>query len=312
MTKGTKIVLIIAGICIALSIILLGVGAMLGGTRFADGIDTEIFGFNVHMGRDGVYAEGGNDGFSHFGEIESTGSETVATFDEDIRAVEINWVAGNIDFVIGGDVITVKEECFGSVDSDEMMSCRVENGTLKIGYSDERITFVGLDFSDAEKHLTVTVPEHLVSEITRISVDAVSSEINLGGFELRSLTINTVSGSSELYDITADIFEADTVSGNVTAAENCSFGKADIDTVSGSAFLSLDTVPNEFGFDSTSGNVTLELPADAEFELEFDRTSGELELEFAAVKRGDEYIVGSGRNEFSIETTSGDAIIRIK
>ena len=339
MTKGTKIVLIIAAVCIALSVVVFSAALLLGGVDLQDGVDTDIFGVSIHMGKDGFYAGSST--------LESTGYENTAEFTEKIDAIEVNWTSGEINFEFGGENITVRESSSGIIDDENVMVCGVENGTLKIHYHAPRVNIVS--FGEANKNLTVTIPTHLVPEIKNISIDATSADVKLGGFELDRLNIESTSGSAFVNDTSAGIFvfgstsgdltldngsfgnfsaqttsggvhvtdvsageaDFDVTSGDVTA-ENCSFGKVEAESTSGSFSMSLNSVPTEFEAGTTSGNVEIFLPEDAEFTLEFDRTSGELELDFAAVMRGDEFIVGSGRNEISIETTSGDALIRVK
>jgi len=340
MTKGTKTVLIIAIICIALSVLLFGVGAMLGGTRLSEGVDTEIFGINVHMGKDGVYTEGTAD-------LESTGYETTAEFTEEIDAIEVNWTSGEIKFEFGGENITVRESSDRIIDDENVMVCSIENGTLKIHYHAPRVNIVS--FGGDNKDLTVTIPESLAGNIKHIDIDSTSADITIGGFELDGLSISSTSGSAFVTELSAGDFVFGATSGDLTLencsfgffsaqttsgcmyvtdvsagyagfdgtsgdviAKNCSFGKAEAESTSGNISMSLNSVPSEFDADTTSGDVELFLPENAEFELEFDRTSGELELDFAAVKHGDEYTVGNGRNEINIETTSGDAYIKVK
>lgn len=341
MAKGTKIVLIIAAVCIALSVILFGAGAIIGGIRFSDDIETEIFGVNVHMGKDGIFA-------GPAAEIEGTGYENTAEFTENIDAIEVYWVSDFVNFEFGGENITVRESSNAIIDDEDAMMCTVENGTLKIHYYAPRVNIISLGDIDS-KNLTVTIPQNLVPEIKNIELDVTSADMTLGGFDLKNLKISSTSGNATVSDIKAEnlIFDAtsgdfaaencelsrfsvqttsgsayltdiaadhagfDVISGDVTA-ENCAFGKVEAESTSGSFSMSLNAVPTEFDAETTSGNVELFIPEDSEFTLEFDPTSGVLELDFAAVMRDDKYIVGSGRNEINIETTSGDAYIRIK
>jgi len=340
MTKGTKTILIIAAVCIALSVVLFGIGAMLGGTRLEEGVDTEIFGVSVHMGKDGFYAAGSAD-------LESTGYETTAEFTENIDAIEVNWTSGDIKFEFGGENITVCESSNFIIEDENVMVCSVENGTLKIYYHAPRVNIVS--FGDANKNLTVTIPERLAGKIKHIDIDSTSADISLSSFELDRLEISGTSGSVFVTDLSAGDFVFGATSGDLTlencsfgflsaqttsgcvyvtdasagyagfdgtsgdvVVENCSFGKVEAESTSGNISMSLNSVPSEFDADTTSGDVKLFLPEDAEFELEFDHTSGELELDFAAIMHGDEYTVGNGRNEISIETTSGDAYIKVK
>lgn len=341
MTKGTKIVLIIAAVCIVLSIALFAVAAMIGGANFKEGIETELFGVSVHLGDDGFYAGPSAD-------IQVEGVENSAEFTEKVDAFDINWTSGTVKFEFGGDKITVCESSSVQIENEDAMACSVENGTLKISYYAPRVNFI--DFGESvAKNLTVTIPENLVPEIKSIRVGVTSADVTLGDMELKNLNIDSTSGSAFISNVTADSFVFDSTSGNLTAencslgrmgihttsgcalitdvtsnhagfdvisgdvtAKNCEFGKVEAESTSGSFSMSLNNVPKEFDADTTSGDVEILLPEDAEFTLEFDPTSGDLNLEFAAIMRGDEYIVGNSKNEISIETTSGDAYIRIK
>ena len=341
MTKVTKIVLIIAAVCIVLSVLLFSAAVFLGGGDLKNGIETEVFGVNVHMGTDGIYT-------GNYGNAVTVNSESVAEIREEIDAIEINWTSGSVNFEFGGENITVCESSTDEIDPKDCMICTVENGTLRVRYREDRVEIMDIGAMQA-KNLTVTIPENLVPDIKNIRVSTTSADVTLGGFKPDSLKIYSTSGCSFVTDITAGtfIFEStsgdltlengsfgnlsaattsgcvmlkettsdragfDVISGDVTA-ENCTFGKVEAESTSGSFYMSLNSVPTEFDADTTSGDVEIYLPENAEFNLEFDPTSGDLELEFAAVMRGDEYIVGSGRNEISIETTSGDAYIKVK
>ena len=341
MTKGTKIVLIIAATCIVLSVLLFSAAAFLGSGDLKNGVETEIFGFSVHMGKDGIYA--GNQGSTV-----SVSVENCAEITEKIDAIEINWISGSVNFEFGGENITVSESSEKEIAANDCMICTVENGILRVKYREDRVDIMDMGAAQV-KNLTVTIPEKLVPEIKNIRVSVTSADMTLCGFDVDNLKIYSTSGYSFVSDVTAGtfifestsgdltlengsfgIFSADTtsgsvmlkettsdragfdvISGNVTA-ENCSFGKVEAESTSGCFYMSLNEVPAEFDADTTSGDVEIYLPENAEFNLEFEPTSGDLMLDFAAVMRGDEYIVGSGRNEISIETTSGDAYIKVK
>lgn len=340
MTKGIKTILIIAAVCIVLSVLIFTAAVFMGGGDLKNGIETEVFGVDIHMGADGIYA-----GYSV--NMESTGVETKAEFTEKIDAFDINWTAGNVNFEFGGENITVVESASGEIDDNAVMFCTVENGTLKIHYREPKVNFVSL--GEPTKNLTVTIPEKLASEIRDIKVDVTSADVTLGNFELKNLRIASTSGNVYMSNVSADSFVFDATSGDLTAdncslvrfgvhttsgcvmlndvkadyvgfdmisgdvnAKNCTFGKVEAESTSGCFSMDLTAVPKEFDADTTSGSVELILPEDSEFELEFDPISGDLTLDFAAIMRGDEYIVGSGKNEISIETTSGDAFIKMK
>ena len=321
MTKGTKVLLIIGIACIVASLIIFGIALWLGGARFEEGMDTRLFGVNIHMGKDGVYAGG-----AYTEEV--TVGEYIA--DEKITAIDVNWISGEVDFVIGGEYITASETYSGELSENQQMACTVVNGTLKIEYNYGKTSIVNINEAVGDKVLTVTIPEHMVSDMDSISVDTTSADVTIsdmsaGGIRIHTtsgdvfvtnvsagrFTLDTTSGCAEITNVAAGAFTHKSTSGYLNAIE-CSFGSIECDSTSGDTYMTLNSVPSELDAETTSGEVELYLPEDAEFTLEFDHASGDLELEFASVMRGDEYVVGNGRNEISIETTSGDVFIRVK
>lgn len=64
---------------------------------------------------------------------------------------------------------------------------------------------------------------------------------------------------------------------------------------------------SEIEADTTSGDVTLSLPGNQGFRLEFDTTSGDLDTgNFSLTHQGKQYTSGDGSCEIQVETTSGD------
>ena len=321
MTKGTKVILIIGLACIVASLVIFGFALWLGGASFEEGMDTEIFGVDVYVGKDGIYTGG-----AYTEEV--TVGEYIA--DETITALDVNWTSGDVYFVVGGDVLTATETYSGELSENQQMVCSVSNGTLKIEYNYGKNAIVSINETVGGKVLTVTIPEHVISDLESILVSTTSAEVTISDMSAGAININTTSGDVFVTNISAGMFAIDTnsgcaeltnvaagafihksTSGDLTAIE-CSFGSVECDTTSGSAYMTLNNVPSELDAEATSGSFEIYLPENAEFTLEVKHTSGNLELDFPSVMREDEYVVGSGRNEFDIETTSGDIFIRVK
>lgn len=139
-----------------------------------------------------------------------------------------------------------------------------------------------------------------------INYDGVSGDVRIWDFECKRLRISTVSGKVDLSG-RIERLSFSSVSGGLRAdalPERCS---VETDTVSGSVELRFDGCPGDVEVDSTSGDVTLWLPEDAGFELDYDSVSGDLDCDFPGLKG-----VYGGEALFSIDvsTTSGDLNIR--
>ena len=84
-----------------------------------------------------------------------------------------------------------------------------------------------------------------------------------------------------------------------------------VDTVSARVNLE-DLAMEDLDVDTVSGSVTLCLPADADFTLDFDTVSGSFSSELACKTESSRRIFGSGLGEYSIYTTSGSVHIEKK
>ena len=79
------------------------------------------------------------------------------------------------------------------------------------------------------------------------------------------------------------------------------------DTVSGNMELRFDGCPGDIEADSTSGSVTVHLPGDVGFELDYDSVSGDLDCDFPSLR---EVYGDSVMFSMDVSTTSGDLDIR--
>ena len=270
-----------------------------------------------------------------------SGEETVI----DVDKIVVNWLSGSV-VIQGADVneISFSESADRQLDENSALVYRIENGTLYIDYCQEKnvVGIFGDGFDMPAKELKITVP----LEMMFISVDTTSADVTLNGVELERLSIDTTSGRIDTRDVGADSarlgstsgdidfnggaeeFYANTTSGEITFsgsagefdAESTSgdisfVGSAkgfSADTTSGSVFSDFTGLPADLEAETVSGDVTLILPADAGFVLDFETASGKLDCEFAVKMYDGEYIVGNGGTEISVDTSSGDCTVKIR
>ena len=82
------------------------------------------------------------------------------------------------------------------------------------------------------------------------------------------------------------------------------------DSSSGNYKLWFKQVPSETEIDTSSGDITLYLPKDSDFKIDFDTSSGDFDSEHNLKKDGHTYTSGSGSNKFNIDTSSGDVTVK--
>ena len=278
MKKSTKIILLTATGLVAFGIVLT-VAGVIAGASFK-----EIY----HGGLwNSVYYEKEYDNsFKSSGVYEVDG--------EDIDKISIDWLSGDIDIVpYDGDNIVMEETARKEITDENCLRYRVKNGELSISYTAGKIAVnLGVTGDDINKKLQVKVPEELAKSLESLRIDTVSSDITADGFAINSMYVDITSGNTRLSDMKVKRFEIDMISGDLEAV----FAEC----------------PKVLEVDSTSGDSTVYLPEDSGFTLEFDGTSGEFITEFSALKNSDDdYVVGNGKNSFSVDTTGGDFKVKI-
>lgn len=230
----------------------------------------------------------------------------VALSGKDVRDLSLNWLSGTVTVeVYDGDVISVSET--EQSDEDLRLHWRLDGQKLIIQPFSS-----GIHANMPSKDLLVQVPAALASGLKSLKVDTTSADASVSGLTLEELCFDSVSGS-----LTAQAFcrklEVDTTSGGMEFTGTAS--EANLDTVSGNFVLTLSETPDECSFDSTSGCVTLALPADRSFRAELETVSGDLRCAYdtQAPDRDTWVYTGTGRQseaELEFDTVSGSVDIR--
>jgi len=319
MSKGLKLVLVIAAALFAIGVVLIGISLVSGGsfTGAIPGLSLNV----SHKASDSAAS--------------ATGSYAIST--KDITSVEVNWVSGAVVVLPGtGGQISFEEASRQTLTDNEALCWRIDGKTLVIDFSKGSLLNVS-------KTLTLYLPEKLREELeisassADVTVDAVQAEsldieVTSGEVQVletvscRSLEISTTSG-----DITAagTFDEADltstsgkmsfvssqtlsgldltTTSGNITFAGN--FTEGDIETSSGEITLTLTENFRELDAESTSGSLTVNFPESVGFWIDYASASGDIVTDLPLTVKGREMAVGKPGGTLSVETTSGDLIL---
>ena len=250
---------------------------------------------------------------------------------DEVKHIDLGWVAGTVKLEPGGDTIAVKERCSQPLKEDQKLCWKLENGTLSLRFCS------ALHTTTPGKNLVLTFPSGWIPE--EVAVDVTSADVELrarqvgGGFtlsatsgelraencvcssldagttsgsidlqrcEARTLTLGATSGGLRAQDCRCDRLEAAATSGSIHVT-SCEAKEIKLDTTSGDVRLSLlDTRSGqEIAVDTTSGDVYLDAPG--AIDLDYDTVSGDL--------RGRTESGGSGCPRVSVDTTSGDLIL---
>ena len=286
MKKSVKITLIVAAVLVGLGLCIAVVGALMGG-RISDLRNTYYDGREWHHGDalDGSY----------------TGGE-IRVPAEDITALDIDWVAGDVKIMVtDGEEIVVTEHADRGIPAEYALLLEADN-TLRIRYSND---VWGIDMP--EKDLTVLLPRTVAENLTAVDLSGVSANFAVGKLTVRdAFSFDTTSGKLKTEVLTATGAKADvnSVSGDIEL--DGSFREVKAGSTSGEIDLMLRNAPAAVEVKTVTGEVDVELPAGTGFTLDYSTVSGELECDFPLTKSVDgKYVCGDGACRMEIGTTSG-------
>ena len=286
MKKSVKITLIVAAVLVGLGLCIAVVGALMGG-RISDLRNTYYDGREWHHGDalDGSY----------------TGGE-IRVPAEDITALSIDWVAGDVKIMVtDGEEIVVTEHADHGIPEEYALQLEADN-TLRIRYSND---VWGIDMP--EKDLTVLLPRTVAENLTAVDLSGVSANFAVGKLTVRDdFSFDTTSGKLEMQSMNAPQAKADVSSVSGKVELDGSFREVKAGSTSGEIDLMLRNAPAAVEVSTVSGEVDVELPAGTGFTLDYSTVSGELEYDFPLTKSKDgKYVCGDGACRIEVGTTSG-------
>jgi len=262
--RAMRIVTIICWIIVAAVLVGLAgwfvTGTVIGvkSDRFAN---NRFFGSGINIG--------GLESLSGSFEVDGVYSSGV----ENLHSINIDWVAGLVTVKAhDGNDIQISEYAQRSLNDDEKLYMGASGGVLTIRYSDRSINLRSAIMP--QKRLEVLIPRSMAGNLTKLSVDSVSGNVNIdemspgtlkvdttsGDITLlnissRELIIDSISGSISLSQITSDGIKMDTTSGSVTV-NSARAGVIEMDSISGD-FRVTDSSAGLIDADTTSGGLSL-------------------------------------------------------
>ena len=219
----------------------------------------------------------------------------------------------------------------GNPDAVPHLVAERAGGTADIRVERKRPMGIGPFWSDLT--LEVSLPKGYAG---RLSVKSVSADINVADHAYAGLALSTTSGEIRVGAVSASDFAMHSTSGDLRAiavtaqrADMSSVsgqvdvkslaGDTTVRTTSGDVKVAFAATPSRLEAASTSGDVTLRLPSEAQFTLDARSTSGDISCKFPITisersTGGGRHVlagaVGSGPKTAAVRTVSGD--IRIE
>lgn len=222
------------------------------------------------------------------------------TLDEEITAIDIDWIAGQVNVIVTEEEnVSAKET--GADEEDDELRYRVVDGKLMIKF--KKAEKFGLN-DELSKELNLYIPKEMAEKLSLVSVQCVSAGLEMKDITADTVDIEMVSGKFGSSNVVIDRFSFQGVSGNMTIAG--SLNELDAEMVSGKIKVVSDKMLSKIDVEAVSGDVTITMPEGDGFTAEMESISGDLNIEFAVSTKGDKKIYGDGSAEYSFESVSGD------
>lgn len=149
-----------------------------------------------------------------------------------------------------------------------------------------------------------------------------SGDINISNLSLDTLSISTASGDTKVSNLNSNYFDLNSSSGdtrftNISALNETklvsssgeiigsgNLGKVTANTSSGDMDLKFEKSLANSSLSSSSGSITLSLPKNSGYKINYETNSGEVDSSNEKLSSGDESSI------INVNTTSGDLIIK--
>lgn len=232
-----------------------------------------------------VMATGSNDTFSLGAPFDKSAVYTAPA----VRNLDVTWQGGSVRVERGtSEKVSVHASLpAGTYDMDPTrVSIRMrDDGTLVV---DDGLPEAdnGLDYPDLQ--LVIQLPADETMDLDQVRIDGVVSDVELSGFACQTFELEGVSGDADVL--------LPTVDKNVV-----------VQKVSGHVVLAFaDGMPDETHVKVVSGDVTLDVPTDANMTLRFDTVSGGFSDAVGSDSvDGGVLTYGDGVANVEVSTTSG-------
>lgn len=240
----------------------------------------------------------------------------------DIESIDIN-VAGVKTTIIPANRDDVKAILTGKG------SLIVKEEGSSIVVETKRKMFDWLSFSE-KRHLKVYIPEdynrdmeiqigsgslHFSGQsmkLDELSLDIGSGNVNIDHLEVNEFTHDGSSGNVKMDTLKTKSSSFDLSSGNLEVNHFTGALKADVS--SGRFSMQMDKLNDSIEIDLSSGNVNLDLPDNADFNLDGEVSSGNISSDFPLTTNGTDKkslkgTHGSGKNQINVSVSSGNVHI---
>lgn len=244
---------------------------------------------------------------------------------DSIRALDIDWVSGNIKVLLHeGDAFEVSESTQENTHESLMLHYRLDGNKLVIKYAEDGVRIP----SGLSKDITILIPSDAVPLLS-FNSETVASSVEMQGVSINEIEGDSISGSFAFTDCTIDTLDLSSTSGSIyidgaLADVECETVSGDIkilnknpeitkielvcDSVSGDISIVSDKLlDGSITLDTVSGDCKIECSEFLNgFTARFDTASGDISCEHPTTDSDEKHLNGDGTFKIAVNTVSGD------
>ncbi len=273
------------------------------------------------------------------------------TEENELTGLDVDWINGRVELKIGTEShVKIEETANRALGDEEKLQLSSSGGTLRIKWDNKFLNFS--IFENRYKDLVVELPRSLAGKLELLECSTTSGNISVKGLAAERAEVQSTSGDLELSGLKGKYGSFSTTSGKIgledssfeeslsvsTVSGSCDLsgnkgGAVSLNTVSGSldyqgsaatldansisapVFAELSTCPEQAGLHSVSGGLTLAIPENTGFEVDYSSISGTFSSDFpveGGMGNSGRALYAKGKADFSFSTTSGDMRIQRK
>lgn len=226
---------------------------------------------------------------------------------DQIKNIEIEWVAGSIQIKQEGNADEIKISETATDNDKYRMVYKLDGNTLEIQYCKDSISFPSFGVNvNISKDLVIVVPEGWTCG--SLEIETASAEIDVSGLTIDKVEFDGASGGFRFQNCAVGMLDVDTASGDIVFTG--SLNTLDFDGASGDLTLELTNTPSSIDMDTASGDLTVTLPEDCGFTASIDGMSHRFNTDFATTTVNGNHVHGDGSCRITVDAMSGDLTIR--
>ena len=273
MKKSSKIILLCAVCLLSLGIVLSVIG-LFRGASLNRIIDSGLWNYTFYQ----------EDDYDN----DHSKDNTYRIETDRLDSLSIDWISGSVSVIsYDGKDILLEESSEEKIDGENCLRYKLDENDLRIDFCREEMSVQFSSKDHESKALTVKIPKEMAKQIPELDLSSISADIFADGIAAEELTFSTTSGDFQAKALKSQNVAASTVSGNMNAR-----------------FIDC---PQQFCFDSTSGNCSMIIPQRSSLTVSYESVSGTFSDQFDGRRNDDgEYVIGQGKWNCNVTTVSGD------